>query len=144
MRLLNLLAFFISSLVLFSIVYNFAIPHLAKFRPHWNSSWYDLGLYGASPTQSYFSFDLVSPRVEILRRDAQCDQRMTNFSSGAATNFAWQHHARWHPNNTITLFDNSAYDYYLRTAEYSPGMVIDLNLADMTARLRNTYFKLQQ
>ena len=77
MRLLNLLAFFISFLVLFSVVYIFAIPHLAKFRPHWNSSWYDLGLYGAYPTQSYFSFDLVSPRVEILQWDARCDQRLT-------------------------------------------------------------------
>lgn len=77
MRLLNLIARFITFLALVCVAYIFAIPHLAKFRPHWNASWYDLGLYGAYPTQSYFSFNLSSPRVEILPWNAQCDQRMT-------------------------------------------------------------------
>jgi hypothetical protein len=373
MRHINLVALFITCLALASVICLFAIPHLAKFRPHWNSSWYDLGLYGAYPTQSYFSFDLLSPRVEILQWDARCDQRMTfltprglsvttpgpvvldargnlvwmeqkwgittnlqvqqyhgnsyltfwagidevprgkgsyymvsncpsfdtlqlilsqldssyevfrevsavgdhsdgdlhefrltengtavvtvyniipadlsslsgpasgwiydgiiqeidiatgalifewrasehyqvndtflpignrgktsdtafdffhinsvdkdpqgnylisarhthtvtcvnptgdilwilggrandftDLSSGAATNFAWQHHARWRSNSTITVFDNAAYDYYLQTAEYSRGMVIDLDLAEMTATLRNSYSKPQQ
>jgi hypothetical protein len=67
-----------------------------------------------------------------------------DLSSGWATNFAWQHHARWHSNNTITLFNNAAYDYYVQTAEYSRGMVIDLDLSQMTATLRHSYFKPQQ
>jgi hypothetical protein len=86
----------------------------------------------------------INPTGDVLWTLGGRSNDFTDISSGAATNFAWQHHARWHPNNTITLFDNSAYDYYLRTAEYSRGMVIDLDLADMTARLRNTYFKPQQ
>lgn len=77
MRHINLVALVITCLALASVVYIFAIPPLAKFRPHLNSSWYDLGLHGAYPTQSYFSFDLLAPRVKILQWDARCDQRMT-------------------------------------------------------------------
>jgi hypothetical protein len=73
----GLVAPFITFLALSLVIYIFAIPHLAKFRPHWSSSWYDLGLYGAYPTQSYRSFHLLSPRVQILSWNTQCDQRLT-------------------------------------------------------------------
>lgn len=86
----------------------------------------------------------ISPTGDILWILGGRANDFTDLSSGAATNFAWQHHARWHSNNTITVFDNAAYDYYLRTAEYSRGMLIDLDLAGMTATLRNSYSKPQQ
>lgn len=55
----------------------FAIPQLTRFRFHSGLSWYDLGLYGFGPSQSYVSFDDESPIVEISPAGAQCDPRYT-------------------------------------------------------------------
>ncbi|KAH8811268.1 ASST-domain-containing protein [Xylogone sp. PMI_703] len=52
-----------------------------------------------------------------------------------ATDFAWQHHARWHGNNTITLFDNHANNVFHSPSKHSKGMLIQLNFDDMTATL---------
>lgn len=86
----------------------------------------------------------ISPSGDVLWILGGRANEFTDLSSGAATNFAWQHHVRWHSNNSITLFDNAAHDYYLQTAEYSRGMLIHLDLAEMTATLGNAYFKPQQ
>lgn len=55
----------------------FAIPQLTRFRFRPGLSWYDLGLYGLGPSQSYISFDGESPIVEISPAGAQCDPRYT-------------------------------------------------------------------
>ena len=34
--------------------------------------------------------------------------RRSDFAMGSGTTFNWQHDARWHPRNTISLFDNGA------------------------------------
>jgi len=62
-----------------------------------------------------------------------------DLSDGAATNFSWQHDARWHDNYTsVTLFDNGAKtgEY---TADYSRGLHIDLDQEAMTAKMRYQY-----
>lgn len=62
-----------------------------------------------------------------------------DLTDGRATNFAWQHDARWHNNNSaITLFDNGA-EAGLYTSEHSRGMRIAINESDMTARLTTEY-----
>ncbi|KAH1673878.1 hypothetical protein KXX15_008696 [Aspergillus fumigatus] len=67
----------------------------------------------------------------------------TDLSHGQATNFAWQHDARWHANNTITLFDNAAHSNSDPDSE-SRGMVIQLDLSQRTAELLAAYYHPQQ
>lgn len=64
----------------------------------------------------------------------------TDLSFGAATNFSWQHHARWHSGNIITVFDNGAYETKnAERSDRSRGLKIALNLDDMTAVLLQEY-----
>ncbi|EKG10517.1 Arylsulfotransferase [Macrophomina phaseolina MS6] len=62
-----------------------------------------------------------------------------DLSDGRATDFAWQHDARWHANNTqITLFDNGA-EAGLYTAERSRGLRLAVDQANMTVSLLREY-----
>lgn len=62
-----------------------------------------------------------------------------DFSGGAATDFSWQHHARWSlDDRTLTLFDNGA-SYDEVTGAASRGMVISLDLEQKTATLVSCY-----
>lgn len=63
----------------------------------------------------------------------------TDMSDGAATSFSWQHHARWHGNTTLTIFDNSAASNEDPSA-VSRGMVVDLDVAARQATLRGAYY----
>jgi hypothetical protein len=83
----------------------------------------------------------ISPAGNILWKLGGRGNHFADLSSGAATSFSWQHDARWHPNNTLTLFDNAAMDFKLQDAEFSRGLIIDLDLVQMTATLRNSYAK---
>ncbi|GLA19044.1 hypothetical protein AnigIFM62618_006706 [Aspergillus niger] len=66
-----------------------------------------------------------------------------DLSDGQATNFAWQHDARWHANNTLTLFDNASHSNDDPDNE-SRGVVIDLDVAARQASLRAEYYHPQQ
>ncbi|RAK99953.1 arylsulfotransferase family protein [Aspergillus ibericus CBS 121593] len=66
-----------------------------------------------------------------------------DLSDGKATNFAWQHDARWHANNTLTLFDNARHSSNDPENE-SRGMAIELNVAAREASLRAAYHHPQQ
>ncbi|GIK00767.1 hypothetical protein Aspvir_004796 [Aspergillus viridinutans] len=63
-----------------------------------------------------------------------------DLSAGAATNFTWQHHARFRDNGTaITLFDNAS------RGEGAPrltsrGLYLDLDTQHMTVRVRHEYW----
>ncbi|OJD33350.1 arylsulfotransferase protein [Diplodia corticola] len=61
---MELLLFFASLLPL--------LAHAAPSRQS-NPLWYDQGLYGAYPWREYLSFDLASPRVNLLTESTQCD-----------------------------------------------------------------------
>ncbi|KAB2576620.1 hypothetical protein DBV05_g4646 [Lasiodiplodia theobromae] len=52
-----------------------SLPLLTQALPSRQSNplWYDQGLYGAYPWREYVSFDLASPRVNILSESTQCD-----------------------------------------------------------------------
>ncbi|EXJ85487.1 hypothetical protein A1O1_05851 [Capronia coronata CBS 617.96] len=56
-----------------------------------------------------------------------------------ATDFAWQHHVTWQGNGTISLFDNHANNVFHSPSSHSKGMLIQLDLKNMTARLLQTY-----
>lgn len=66
----------------------------------------------------------------------------TDLSSGHATDFSWQHHARLHhtgPSRALlTVFDNGAYyNKALLREDHSRGLLVDLDTASMTATLRH-------
>ncbi|KAL0258940.1 hypothetical protein SLS55_006445 [Diplodia seriata] len=62
-----------------------------------------------------------------------------DLSNGTASDFSWQHHVRWHPaDNTLTIFDNGAYDNNDALATphgHSRALVVRLDEENMTARL---------
>lgn len=67
----------IAAIGAFFLFYVFAVPQLKRFRFRSKLSWYDLGMYGFGPSQSYISFDEESPIVEVSPAGAQCDPRYT-------------------------------------------------------------------
>lgn len=60
-------------LLLFAF-YRLVLPVAAWFVPDLEVAFYDLGVYGAAPTKNYVSFDLLSPRVNRVQWDDQCDR----------------------------------------------------------------------
>ncbi|ORY60609.1 ASST-domain-containing protein [Pseudomassariella vexata] len=81
----------------------------------------------------------LSPEGKILWKLGGQHSDFTDLSDGAASNFSWQHHVRWHENNTLTIFDNGAYSKYERTADYSRGLHVQLDLDHMTTTLLVAY-----
>ncbi|KKK19923.1 hypothetical protein AOCH_002514 [Aspergillus ochraceoroseus] len=66
------------AIIITSIIYIFdelAVPQLLRIRPRLDLSWYDLGIYGFGPSQSYISFEYDSPLVEISQTGVGCDPR---------------------------------------------------------------------
>ncbi|RAH44325.1 arylsulfotransferase family protein [Aspergillus brunneoviolaceus CBS 621.78] len=59
-------------------------------------------------------------------------------SDGSATGFTWQHDARWHSDNVLTLLDNAAYENGY-TCDHSRGLMIRLDFADWTADTLHVY-----
>ncbi|KAJ5605439.1 hypothetical protein N7510_008220 [Penicillium lagena] len=59
------------------LLYLFVVPQILRFRFRTDLSWYDLGVHGFGPSQSYASFDEDSPVVQISPPGAQCDGRYT-------------------------------------------------------------------
>ncbi|PLN77298.1 ASST-domain-containing protein [Aspergillus taichungensis] len=57
---------------------------------------------------------------------------------GSATEFTWQHDARWLSDNVITLLDNGAHEH-LQTADYSRAYMIELDFENWTAKTLHVY-----
>lgn len=67
-----------------------------------------------------------------------------DLSDGQATEFSWQHHARFHEDGkSISLFDNRAHNAWDAASE-SRAMVIDIDVANHTVELRSQFFNPQQ
>lgn len=70
----------------------------------------------------------------------QLGGKNNNFEDlNGATDFAWQHHASWQGNNTISLFDNHANTVFHSPSKHSKGMIIRLDMDKMTASLLQKY-----
>ncbi|KAH6673390.1 ASST-domain-containing protein [Halenospora varia] len=64
----------------------------------------------------------------------------TDLSDGQATNFAYQHDARWNDDFTVvSLFNNAIDDGHTNIAPYTRGMRIKLDQEKMTAELVGEY-----
>ena len=62
-----------------------------------------------------------------------------DLSEGGATNFTWNHHASWlEPGRTMTIFDNGS-NGQVTSAKHSRGLMVELDLDAMTARLQHQY-----
>lgn len=62
-------------------------------------------------------------------------------SGGNATNFAWQHHARWASSDltAISLYDNKNSRYEKAEDPVSRGIIVSLDYTNMTAALNASY-----
>ncbi|GAB7351724.1 hypothetical protein MBLNU459_g2311t2 [Dothideomycetes sp. NU459] len=65
----------------------------------------------------------------------------TDLSNGTATNFAWQHHARWTSSklNSVSLFDDRNTAYHAAADPLSRGIILDLDTDKMTVTLSGSY-----
>lgn len=88
MKLFALVALCVSAISLCFVLYTLALPHLAKFRPFEDWTFYDLGLYGAYPVQVFTSVTLQSPRVNVIRCDDRCDPGLTFLTPRGISNSA--------------------------------------------------------
>ncbi|KAJ5966564.1 hypothetical protein N7481_013278 [Penicillium waksmanii] len=59
-------------------------------------------------------------------------------SDGAATQFAWQHDARWQSSNTLTLFNNAANQGSDRSS-VSHGVLLELDIPSRKAKVLTSY-----
>lgn len=99
----------------------------------------DMGNYYIS-SRYMQTITCISPYGVVLWKLGGRHNDFTDLSGGAATNFSWQHHMRWHPGNRITLFDNGAFNW-LPTAKHSRGLYIQLDVHKMTAELIQDFVK---
>lgn len=77
---------------------------------------------------------------EVIWKMGGKDNSFTDLSDGAATNMTWQHHARFHDNDTtITLFDNQSRGSGAPELP-SRGLYLDVDDENMTVSVRRTYW----
>jgi Arylsulfotransferase (ASST) len=88
-------------------------------------------------TQALYSVDGTTG--QILWTLGGKMNEFTDVSDGQATDFSWQHDARWRDDHTITLFDNNA-NGFLGPTTQSRGMLLDLDVQNRVVALRAAYF----
>lgn len=67
--------------------------------------------------------------------------KQSSFTIGAGADFSWQHDARFLPNNIISLFDDNCCESSIHPGTpFAHGLLLELNLASMTANLSKTYY----
>lgn len=84
----------------------------------------------------------ISPQGETLWVLGGKQNMFKDLSNGRATDFTWQHHARWHGNNTLSLFDNAkstnAGNKYI--GDHSRGLMLEIDTDAMTARVLQDFY----
>ncbi|KAI1328917.1 Arylsulfotransferase-domain-containing protein [Xylariaceae sp. FL0255] len=79
----------------------------------------------------------ISPTGKTLWTWGGVHNMFKDLSDNRATDFMYQHHARLHGNNTISLFDNAKSEK--GSGPYSRGMLVTLDTKEMTATLEQEY-----
>jgi hypothetical protein len=98
-----------------------------------------LGNYIISARHSRAIINIDAATGVVLWTLGGKNNEFVDSSDGSATNFAWQHDARWHGERTLTLFDNHARGEP-GDAPQSRGILLDLDVPNRTATLRQGYF----
>lgn len=100
-----------------------------------------LGNYIISARHTH-TITCISPKGETLWVLGGKQNMFKDLSDGRATDFSWQHHARWHGTNMLTLFDNAKStnggNKYI--GDHSRGMMLELDTEAMTAKLLFDYY----
>ncbi|KAI1437854.1 Arylsulfotransferase-domain-containing protein [Xylaria sp. CBS 124048] len=83
----------------------------------------------------------VAPKGDTLWTLGGINNDFHDLSDGSATDFAYQHHARIHENNTLSIFDNAASERAGAPSpySYSRGILVQLDTVNMTAELLHSY-----
>ncbi len=81
----------------------------------------------------------IDPTGDILWSLGGKHSDFTDTSEGSASDFKWQHHARWRGNNTMSLFDNHGNNVFHERSEFSRGMTVSLDFDEMSVTLLQTY-----
>ncbi|KKK14755.1 hypothetical protein AOCH_005521 [Aspergillus ochraceoroseus] len=77
---------------------------------------------------------------DIIWRLGGSHSNFKDLSDGAASNFTWQHHARFQDNDAaITVFDNVARDKH-PIKHSSRGLYLDIDQTKMTVKIRHEYW----
>lgn len=84
----------------------------------------------------------ISPQGETLWILGGKHNDFTDLSLGHATDFSWQHHARWHGNDTLSLFDNakSTTSGEPFVGDHSRGLLLRLDTDAKTAEVLHDYY----
>ena len=92
------------------------------------------------------SITCISPGGHILWVLGGRHNEFKDLSDGEATNFKWQHDARWidEKDGILTLFDNGEAGLLHLDAPFSRGMIIKLDLEGRTASLLHSYASLDR
>ncbi|KIK52282.1 hypothetical protein GYMLUDRAFT_77877 [Collybiopsis luxurians FD-317 M1] len=77
---------------------------------------------------------LVNPSGDIIWR---MGGKRSDFTFEPGANYSWQHHARMHNNNTISVFNNGASTWEQDFA-FSQGLLLKYNMSTMTVSLINS------
>lgn len=96
-------------------------------------------------SRHFHTVTCISPTGETLWVFGGRSSSFADLSDGKASEFRWQHDARWvsEEDGILSLFDNEDAGVLHVDAAYSKGMTIQLDVANRTATLQNTYTSLQ-
>lgn len=98
----------------------------------------DRGNYIVSARYSHAVSYIDGKTGDILWHLGGKNNSFQDLSGGNATNFAWQHDARWHDDyTTISIFDNAA--YFGDDTHPARGMKVKVDTNAMTAELMQEY-----
>lgn len=65
--------------------------------------------------------------------------KQSSFTIESGAEFSWQHDARFLPNNLVSMFDDNS-DNSMVPGPPSHGLILKLDLVNMTAKVNRTYF----
>jgi hypothetical protein len=100
----------------------------------------DSGNYLISARHTHGIYYINGTNGDIIWTMGGKDNQFEDKSDGQATNFAWQHDARWRNTNLteMTLFDNGAADW-VKTENETRGLWLNIDYDDMSVTLKQDY-----
>ncbi|KAI4761135.1 hypothetical protein E4T52_01882 [Aureobasidium sp. EXF-3400] len=100
----------------------------------------DSGNYLISARHTHGIYYINGTNGDIIWTMGGKDNQFEDKSDGQATNFAWQHDARWRNTNLteMTLFDNGAADW-IKTENETRGLWLSIDYDDMSVTLKQDY-----
>ncbi|KAJ5090972.1 hypothetical protein N7532_009656 [Penicillium argentinense] len=98
----------------------------------------DQGHYLISARHTHTITCIDGATGEVLWSLGGKDNEFTDESNGVATQFAWQHDARWQSPNTLTLFNNAANGGHDLSA-VSQGLLLELDIPARKAKVLTSY-----